>query len=160
MVPKKERNATLRSKNGTDTPPGDNPNVWDVVGLSACGASAAPPISAVDCEHYAGPASFWRGMPLDAVVDLDPGIISFTDTHLEVSYGRDTCRTRAKRRVRKKWGGVLARTLRQPCGPDGLTAHATHEGMGCKRVAKLGGRPMCLFATFQRRTTLTGTSQV
>ncbi|MCG5052892.1 MAG: hypothetical protein KA712_08025 [Myxococcales bacterium] len=66
-------------------------------------APAPPPMSARDCTLYASREGHDWGFPVDAVVEMDPGIVSFSATHVEVSYGRDTCRARAKRRVRKAW---------------------------------------------------------
>ena len=49
--------------------------------------------------------SRWQwGDPIDGVVDMDPGIITFVDAHtLRVTYGADTWKRRASRRTAKTW---------------------------------------------------------
>jgi hypothetical protein len=65
---------------------------------------APPPLSEDDASEY-DPADGWDwGTPVDGVVQMDPGIITFSDAHtIRVSYGADTIKRRAGRRRQRSW---------------------------------------------------------
>jgi len=71
---------------------------------------APPPLSEDDASEYE-PADGWDwGAPVDGFVQMDPGIITFSDAHtVRVSYGADTITRRAGRRRQRSWD--LERTV-------------------------------------------------
>lgn len=71
---------------------------------------APPPLSEDDASEYDAADGWDWGTPINGVVQMDPGIITFFDAHtIRVSYGADTITRRAGRRRPRSWD--LERTV-------------------------------------------------
>jgi len=71
---------------------------------------APPPVNEDDASAFDPHVGWDWGAPVDGVVQMDPGIITFSDAHtIRVSYGADTIKRRAGRRRQRSWD--LERTV-------------------------------------------------
>ena len=71
---------------------------------------APPPLSEDDASDSDHDGRWDWGTPVGGLVEMDPGIITFSDAHtLRVSYGADTIKRRAGRRRQRSWD--LERTI-------------------------------------------------
>jgi hypothetical protein len=82
--------------------------------LSRLGPAPGPPPDDWECDR-AYP-SRWLTMPgNEAYADMDPGVITFSSPdELQVSYGADTCESRAKKRTVRRWNLANAKPWQQP----------------------------------------------
>ena len=65
---------------------------------------APPPLSEDDASEFDRDEGWDWGTPVGGLVEMDPGIITFSDAHtLGVSYGADTYKRRARRRRQRSW---------------------------------------------------------
>ena len=71
---------------------------------------APPPLSEDDASEFEPDEGWDWGAPVDGLVQMDPGIMTFSDPHtIRVSYGADTIKRRAGRRHQRSWD--LERTV-------------------------------------------------
>jgi hypothetical protein len=92
---------------------------------------APPPPSEDDAFEY-DPADGWDwGTPVGGLVQMDPGIITFSDARtIRVSYGADTIKRRAGRRHQRSWDleRTVARGRMIPPPAEAPTTPATPIG--------------------------------
>lgn len=87
------------------------------------GRPPAPPPLSEDEASQLEPDEGWDwGSPIDGFVQMDPGIITFSDAHtIRVSYGADTIKRRSRQRRQRSWdlarAVAMGRMLRSPPAP-------------------------------------------